>query len=264
VNVERIEFEVKKKMLLSIAGLQTFEEKKCVRKVRCCYERTCNTNVRFDNSENVTWRTLMAQLPVYCKYKSNGCQEILMKEDMINHEQGCIYRPIFCADLNCTQKSTYHGLMEHATQAHKSLDVIEQKTFIIKSKIEGDLKPQKLATTRISAFDFTFFEVGAITDQFMFKWIYILGDPDVAKNFCYQVFIRNGGDFELAFSDQVRSLSECHTDITKSFKAFFLPIVRVKEFLGDDSQMALEYQIRNKKDEAKDDNEESGISDDDE
>ena len=43
-----------------------------------------------------------------------------------------------------------------------------------------------------------------------------------------------------------------------------MPIVRVKEFLDDNSQMVFEYQIRNKKEEAKDDNEESGISYDDE
>ena len=99
----------------------------------------------------------------------------------------------------------------------------------------------------------------------MFRWIYVLGDPDVAKNFYYHVKINNGGEVEMAFSNQVRSLSEHYNDITKSFQAFFMPIVRVKEFLVDDSQrMVLEYQIRNMKEEAKDDNEESGVSDVDE
>ena len=241
VNVERIEFEVKKKLLLSINGLA------------------------IDNT--IRLKTLMAQLPVECKYKSNGCQEILMKEDMFKHEQGCLLTPPYCPmsyGLNCTQRFTYHGLMKHVTQVHKGLDVIEKKKFVITSKIDASLKPPKLATTRISAFDFTFFEVGAITDQCVFKWIYILGDPDVAKNFFYTVNINNGGGDEMAFSTQVRSLSEHHNDITKSFKAFFLPIVRVKEFLDDDSQMVLEYQIRNMKEEAKDDNEESGVSDGDE
>ena len=99
----------------------------------------------------------------------------------------------------------------------------------------------------------------------MFRWIYVLGDPDVAKNFYYHVKINYGGEDEMTFSNQVRSLSEHYNDITKSFKAFFTPIIRVKEFLVDDSQrMVLEYQIRNKKEEAKDDEEESGTSDDNE
>merc|ERR1712062_410721 len=239
VNVERIEFEVKKKLMLSINGLM--------------------------NIGTAKLQTLMAQLPVVCEYKSYGCQEILMKEDMMKHEQGCLLTPPYCPGLNCTQRSTYHGLMKHVTQVHKGLDVIEKKKFVITSKIDASLKSQKLATTRISAFDFTFFEVGVITDQHMFKWIYILADPDVAKNFHYQVIVKiNGGEVEMAFNNQVRSLSEYYNDITKSFKAFFMPIAKVKEFLGDDSQMVLEYQIRNMKEEAKDGNQESGISDNDE
>ena len=59
-------------------------------------------------------------------------------------------------------------------------------------------------------------------------------------------------------------MSTYYINITGSFKAFFIPIARVKEFLDDNSQMVFEYQIRNMKEEAKDDNEESGISDDDE
>ena len=122
VNVERIKLEVKKELLLSIAGMKKFETKKC----------RCNKyNITFSNSENAVLKTLMAQLPIYCKYKSNGCQEILMKEDMTNHEQGCVYRPIFCPEINCTQKSTYHGLMEHVTEIHKGFDVIREKKFII-------------------------------------------------------------------------------------------------------------------------------------
>ena len=93
VNVERIKLEVKKELLLSIAGMKKFETKKC---------RCSKYNITFSNSENAVLKTLMAQLPIYCKYKSNGCQEILMKEDMTNHEQGCVYRPIFCPEINCT------------------------------------------------------------------------------------------------------------------------------------------------------------------
>merc|ERR1712062_512750 len=143
--------------------------------------------------------------------------------------------------------------MGHVTLDHKGfdvMDVIEKKKFIINSKIRAPP-----ITTSL---------VGTINGQFMFKWIYILADPDVAKNFYYHVKIKNASGVELIFNDQVRSLSEYYADITGSFKAFFLPIARVKEFMDDNSQMVFEYQIRNMKEEAKDDNEESGISDDDE
>ena len=248
-NVERIKLEVKKELVRSIKGLQS--------SVQNCFCYTCEVQ----GSDIPMVAKLMAQLPVYCKYEENGCEEILMKEEMTYHEQGCVYRPINCADLECTQKVTYHGFMEHLTEVHKGLDVIEKKKFLITSSV--DLMSEKLATTQISAFNFTFFEVGVVTDQFMFRWIYILGDPDVAKNFDYHVKIKLGR-LEQTFNGQVRSLSEHSNDITKSFKAFFVPIARVEEFLDADSKLVLEYQIRNRKDEAKDDNEESGISDDNE
>ena len=254
-NVKRIKLEAKKELVRSIKGLQSYVEKSCGTVSVCqnpIYENSykfrkicgkrCEQKFKVQGSDIPVLAKLMAQLPIYCKYEKNGCQEILMKEDMIDHEEVCVYRPINCADLKCTQKfigvDSYHGLMEHLTEVHKGLDVIEKKKFLISSSV--DLKPWKLATTQISAFNFTFFEVGVITDQFMFRWIYILGDPDVAKNFDYHVKIKRGR-FEQAFSGQVRSLSEHYNDITKSFKAFFVPIVRVKEFLDADSKVVLEY-----------------------
>ena len=260
-NVERIKLEAKKELVRSIKGLKSSISGWTQGRTNYC----CSYKVQGSDIPMVA--KLMAQLPIYCKYEKNGCQEILMKEDMIDHEEVCVYRPINCADLKCTQKfigmDSSHGLMEHLTEVHKGLDVIEEKKFLITTKIGAELTVALLATTQISAFNFTFFEVGVITDQFMFRWIYILGDPDVAKNFDYHVKIKHGR-FEQAFSGQVRSLSEHYNDITKSFKAFFVPIARVEEFLVADSKLVLEYQIRNMKDEAKDDNEESGISDDNE
>ena len=281
-NVERIKLEAKKELVRSIKGLQSYVEKSCGTVSVCqnpIYENSykfrkicgkkCEQKFKVQGSDIPVLAKLMAQLPIYCKYEKNGCQGILMKEDMIDHEEVCVYRPINCADLKCTQKfigmDSSHGLMEHLTEVHKGLDVIEKKKFLITTKIGADLKSAMLATTQISAFNFTFFEVGVITDQFMFRWIYILADANVAKNFFYDVTIKNQNTGEkLNYFGQVRSLSEHDEDITESFKAFFVPNVRVEEFMDADSKLVLEYQIRNMKDEAKDDNEESGISDDNE
>jgi len=279
-NVERIKFEAKKELLRSIKGLQSSIEKSCDNVLCCtnqyrdeygdvasCYNRfKCKEKITVHNIDIPAVAKLMAQLPIFCKFEENGCQEILMKEDMIEHEQCCVYRPINCAHLKCTQKPTYSGFMDHLAEFHKefyNFEFMEDKRFIIRT---GDLEPGLFSLKkRISVFNFTFFGVGIIKDQFMFSWIYILGGPEVAKNFFYHVKVKkeNTKD-ELTFCGQVRSLSEHYEEITKSFNAFFMPIVKMKEFLDGDSKLSLEYQIRNMKDEAKDDNEESGISDDDE
>ena len=105
VNLERIKLEVKKEMLLSIEGMATSIKKPVKSSEHCLqkwrkgdmysdgFSRTCNNLVKSEvnltvyNSEIPVLQCLMAQLPVYCKYKSDGCQEILMKEDMANHEE---------------------------------------------------------------------------------------------------------------------------------------------------------------------------------
>ena len=101
VNLERIKLEVKKEMLLSIEGMATSITKpvkssgKCRKMYRlggnlvmpCENLVTSEVNLTVCNSEIPVLQCLMAQLPVYCKYKSDGCQEILMKEDMANHEE---------------------------------------------------------------------------------------------------------------------------------------------------------------------------------
>ena len=89
MNVERIKLEVKKELLLSIAGMKTYETKKChndyVYEYCGTIRKSCSYNITFSNSENAVLKTLMAQLPIYCKYQSNGCQEILMKEQTMIH-----------------------------------------------------------------------------------------------------------------------------------------------------------------------------------
>ena len=70
-------------------------------------------------------------------------------------------------------------------QAYQAFKVIKVKNFLITSNIGVDLYPRLLTTTQISDFGFNFIEAGVIANQFMFRWIYVVGDPDVAKNFEY-------------------------------------------------------------------------------
>eukprot|EP00093_Oithona_nana_P010013 10013.XXX_348729_349526_1 [CDS] Oithona nana genome sequencing. len=208
-----------------------------------CRSHSCHTQLQ----------TLKTHLPVFCSNKDRGCQEILMKEEMISHEKECVYRPINCPDLKCTAKVTYHGLLDHFTEVHKdyiSMNALKKKKFLITSKIGVDLKPTELLPpTRITAFDRTFFEVGIIKDQLMLRWIYILGDPDVAKNFSYTVRVKKE-NIEMSFSRKVKSLSEHYNDITKVKQAFVMPVD--EELLYDTNNIVFEYKIRNLKEEAKD------------
>ena len=96
----------------------------------------------------------------------------------------------------------------------------------------------------------------------MFRWIYFLGDPDVAKNFFYHVKLKKeNSEEELNYFGQVRSLNEKYEDILASYNAFVAHVAQAKNFLDGNGNLTLEYKIRNMKAEAKDEDIESGISD---
>ena len=268
VNLERLEFEIKKKLVLS------------VKELKGCKSGNCNATIcplcRFNNTQYGCYRnfcrknqkkyeTLMDQLPVFCKYEANGCQEILMKEDMAEHEAGCIYWAANCADLKCNTKAPSVVYMDHLAKVHKANNilVLENKLFNITTLAGSAPEGHKFAPTQINAFGYNFFEVGIIRNNFLFRWIYVLGNPDEAKNFYYHVKVKKGDTKEeLNNFVQVRSMIENHQEITNAFHAFFVPMVRVKEFMDENFKIELEYKIRNMKEEAKDDEVESGISDD--
>lgn len=44
---------------------------------------------------------LLKILPTTCKFKKNGCLEILMEKDLQVHEEDCIYRNVWCPALGC-------------------------------------------------------------------------------------------------------------------------------------------------------------------
>ena len=96
----------------------------------------------------------------------------------------------------------------------------------------------------------------------MFRWIYFLGDPDVANNFFYHVKLKKeNSEEELTYFGQVRSLNEKYEDILASYNAFVTVVAQVKNFLDGNGNLTLEYKNRNMKAEAKDEDIESGISD---
>ena len=157
------------------------------------------------------------------------------------------------------------SLMDHLGNAHKNCQNILGEKFKLNIKIA---EVEKFVPVQITAFDNTFFEVGITENNLkkknpvMFRWIYFYGDPEVAKNFFYHVRIKkeNTGE-ELTYFGQVRSLNEKCEDITESFEAFVVGVVKAKKFLDDNGNLTLEYKIRNMKAEAKDEDNESGISD---
>ena len=113
----------------------------------------------------------------------------------------------------------------------------------------------------------TFFEVGLLRDQRIYRWVYVLATPDEARNYLSCFTMEHSTDekeFKMTWSGKVHSLFEAHDNIVSKKLAFNFGYVTAQEFVSTWfsrlAEVKYSVKIRNLKEEAKDDNEESGVS----
>ena len=212
---------------------------------------------------------LMKQLPKLCQYKSNGCDEAYMLcDDMEDHEVQCPYRSTICADLKCNQKIPFIELMDHFNSEHKEFQVEIGTKFSFELPVPHWFGVDKSSFTnrQVNVFGRTFFLVTVFDDP-VSMWVYLYGDRDEAKKYFYHIRIRNGmTGQELSAFEQVRSIDESATDVIKNGDAFTNKISKLRKFNVRCKERLKHYvtfdiEIRNMKEEAKDSDVESGISD---
>ena len=113
-----------------------------------------------------------------------------------------------------------------------------------------------------------FFSVVWILDGVLHHWIQIYGSPSEAKNYSYTLEYYNDTKtpkVTLSFSDQVVSIDETFDKIIENGKCLAIPRkLFEKRFLTDENKFKFSIEIRNLKEEFKDENIESGVSDVDE
>ena len=117
---------------------------------------------------------------------------------------------------------------------------------------------------KFTKFDHVFFEVGRIEDHIMHRWVYILASPDVAKNYFFHATLKGKADRKISVFCQARSLNESWKEIIANREdTFQADVETLKKFRQENFGFDYQIEVRNMKEEAKDENEESGISDND-
>ena len=97
----------------------------------------------------------------------------------------------------------------------------------------------------------------------IYKWVYVLALLDEAKKYFFHAYVKNSnGETVLTYYNQVRSLVESHEEVIENENCFIIGVKQAKNFVKEDTkQVDFSMKIRNIKDEAKDEDEESGIDD---
>ena len=111
------------------------------------------------------------------------------------------------------------------------------------------------------------FIIGAKMEKCVFyHWIHFLGSSQEAKKFSYTFEYKNEEKTPHAsnvYSNQMVSIDETSKSIIESGKCFGMPRKLFDKHVLEDRRFAYSVTIRNLKEEAKDDNVESGVSDND-
>ena len=215
---------------------------------------------------------VLQDLPWMCQNYKTGCQEIKMNvEDLEHHQRKCIYRQVFCPqpDKNCQSKEIlFKDVIEHLETSHKVHDFGETNQLFgcfgtdKHSLKEDDCSALGKFATSCGA---VFFTSAKIAEKRFCVLLTFIGSSDEAENYSSSVSIEYKIGKKLNkfnFTGTVHTLDEKVDDIIASGSLLSIGFNTANRLLlTEKKDFRYEITIRNLKEEAKDDDNESGISD---
>ena len=138
-----------------------------------------------------------------------------------------------------------------------------QKKQVIRLEERLEVFNEKWRPKQFTAFNKTFFDMGIMRNNLIYKWVYVLATPDEAKHFYFHAYVKdNNGENVETYYRQVRSLVESHEDVIEKENCVIIGVKSAKKLIKPGTnQVDFSLKIRSLKEEAKDDSDESGIDD---
>ena len=203
-----------------------------------------------------------------CKNTKTGCQEVLGEEAMIFHEAECIYRLVRCPRLTCRSRVTFHELFQHITK-EKHEKERDYKNGAIQS---DELSEENLKLgwrnypLKIVFDERIFYVMDLCLGGTFYHWVHLVGSLHEAKHYSYtSEFFGNDSFRSHVYTSKVIPIDETANLITENVDCFVVPFKFMKKhFIDENREHKYSVKIRNLKQEVKDENEESGVSDIDE
>ena len=205
-------------------------------------------------TEEFLEKTNGLKVKLSCKNAKNGCEETFDENALDEHESECVFRLVPCMDsrLGCKEKVFFRNVIQHHEEKHAPLIPMENKSKRVASKVSNvkiDLNGKHfilLCTSNKNSLD---------------HWVYLAGSPEEAKHFSYNLKFF-GPNSTNDYTGKVGAVDE-------SFQTLF-DTGRVcvynrqafnNQFLNEDRKYEYSLEIRNLKEEVKDENVDSGASD---
>lgn len=231
---------------------------------------SCGHPISFDFCKMTEKLLSIKPLKLNCINAKNGCQEVLAENALEDHESECIYRlvPWLSATMynspNSGKKVTFK-------------DVIQQQEELVKTKLQKlDLNSKALQVLsalgqsgencyqnplKFCLKNQTFLLAGKTEDKIMYKWVQIIGSPNEAKHFTFKLTLF-GTKVTTTFEGPVSAIDESFDALFNAGKCFAIPHNNfIAQIVNENKEYYCSLEIRNLKEEVKDENYESGISD---
>ena len=236
---------------------------------------SCDQPISFDYDKTMEKLLSVAGMKYNCINTKNGCKEVLAETALEAHESECIYRSVPCLTrltlalgvtrCDCEEKVTFKDVIQDYEDHEKV--TLEEHDLKIKHLISWDddvyLSGENAYNdpTKFTLNNQTFLLAGKTQDDVVYRWVYILGSPNDAKHFGYTLKLY-GPKSTLTFDGKVAAIDESFPVIYRTGKCFANPHqMFLNQVLDDDDEYEYSLEIRNLKEEAMDENYESGISD---
>ena len=231
-------------------------------------EPTCCIQVKKEDPCQL-FSSFVKELPQYCENFKNGCREIIRGKDKYDHEQFCVFREVNCAALSCKEKIVFHEFLDHLKLKHdKALTKVKslerKNEFILYCNFtnwETIRWNSKWSPDEVCMGDLRFYFTGCTLQSHHF-WLYFYGNPTEAEHFEYSLSLKSK-DTKISFKGKVIPLDKNKEEILKDQPTFVISknvMLSMMKSL-DTENLPISLRIRNLKEEAKDDEEESDISD---
>ena len=228
------------------------------------------------NSPSPVIAKLLQNLPWMCQYYMNGCREISMNVEELGHHHGkCIYRPVFCPNIQCQVRNVtvlFKDVIDHLDGVFHTIGTIDYQLVIGKALVTkkslatlGASQVQNVKhwhpgkiTSSCGALFFTF---EAIRNNTLYSCIVFYGSAEEAMKYSYTSSVTSDRGEKFTFSGPVFTLDTEFEAIIASGSLLTIGIDAVNRSLNGEKQLEVVITIRNLKEEAKDDDVESGVSD---
>eukprot|EP00093_Oithona_nana_P004863 04863.XXX_207360_207917_1 [CDS] Oithona nana genome sequencing. len=185
---------------------------------------------------------------------------------MIVHQTECVYRLVKCPSVCCEFEVPFHELLEHMEEEKCSVPHFFKKGIFGKKEKEFYFISFR-TPERVEIENKTFFIIAKVIDGAFYHWIHFVGSPQEAKNFSYTLEYFEKESDKIAFSQtsEVFSIDKTADSIIENGKCLGASAKYFSSIIVQQSKrFDYNYVIRNLKEEAKDENVESGVSDVDE